>query len=89
MREMDFTKLKKLESAGARPAHSDRDRVVTAIIKVKTAGYCPEKVKVRSQVDDHLFTAEIKTGDLDGLEADPEVETVSLSRTLPLQKLPA
>lgn len=86
---MDFTKLKKIESTGARPAHADEDRVVTAIIKVKKAGYRPEKVKVRSKVDNHLFTAEIKARDLGELEADPDVETVSLARALPLQKLTA
>lgn len=86
---MDFTKLKKLESTGARPAHPDGDRVVTAIIKVKKADYCPEKAKVRSKVDSHLFTAEIKARDLGELEADPDVETVSIARALPLQKLPA
>jgi hypothetical protein len=85
---MDFTKLKKLESMGARPAHSDADRVVTAIVKVKKAGYCPEKAKVRSKVNSHLLTAEIKTRDLGELEADPDVESVSLARALPLQKLP-
>lgn len=85
---MDFTKLKKVEFTGAHPADPDGDRVVTAIVKVKKAGYCPEKAKVRSKIDSHLFTAEFKARDLGELEADPDVETISLARALPLQKLP-
>lgn len=85
---MDFTKLKKLESGGVRPVPRREDETITAIVKVKTPGYLPKCVKVRSKMGAYLFTAEFPARDLQNLEADPDVEAVSVSHPLPLQKLP-
>ena len=45
-------------------------------------------VKVRANIDDFLFTAELRADELPALEADPGVQSASLTEPLPLQKLP-
>lgn len=79
---MDFTKLRKVESAGARGNASGASGVVTAIVKVKRPGYRPSGVKVRGEISDEIFTAEFPAEELAKLEEDPEVLTVSLPRPL-------
>jgi hypothetical protein len=61
---------------------------LTGIVKVKTAGYRPSQVRVRSVIGSHIFTADFSAADLLAIESDPQVEAVSLSQSLPLQKLP-
>lgn len=86
---MNFGDLKKVESSGARPVVSDRDALVTAIIRVNSPNYLPKGVSLRSKVGPFLFTAEFPAKQLEILESDANVEAVSISRPMPLQKLPA
>jgi hypothetical protein len=79
---VDLTKLKKIEPPSPRTIASNAEGMVTAIVKVKRAGYRPACVKVRGEIDAHLFTAEFPAEELDSLEKDPEVAAVSLSRRL-------
>jgi hypothetical protein len=83
---MDLTKLRKVESPGPRRAAEGVTGTITAIVKVKRAGYRPAQVKVRSSVDEKIFTAEFPAEALEKLEKDPEVEAVSISRPLQEQK---
>lgn len=82
---MDFTKLKKLEPAGARP-RTGPEGVVSAIVKVREAGYRPAGVRVRSEISPQMFTGDMSAAQLSVLEGDPKVESISLSRPIPLQK---
>ena len=82
---MDLTKLRKMESPGARRAALGATGIVTAIVKVKRAGYRPPHLKVRSEISDNLFTAEFPAEALPALESDPGIVTVSLSRPLQTQ----
>jgi hypothetical protein len=85
---MDFSQLRKLESQSAKPRGCETDTQLTGIVKVKTAGYRPSQVRVRSIIGSHIFTADFSAADLLVIESDPQVEAVSLSQPLPLQKLP-
>lgn len=60
---------------------------LVAIIRVSKTGYRPSSVKVRSEIDAYLFTAELHQDSLAVLEADTKVESVSLSKALPLVAL--
>ncbi|MBI3409337.1 MAG: hypothetical protein HY040_13415 [Planctomycetes bacterium] len=75
--------LKKLEFASA-PAkvQADPKALLTAIFKVKPAAYVPSGVKVRSRIDDHMFTGSFKGSILRELETDPKVVSVALSKRL-------
>lgn len=55
---------------------------VDAIIKVNEAGYVPDVIHLRSRIDDFMMTGETSTDDLESLESDPRVESVSVSRRL-------
>lgn len=83
---MDFAKLGKLEPAGARPS-PELEGVVSAIVKVREPGYRPLGVHVRSNISDNLFTGDLPAELLPTLEADPKVESISISRPVPLQKV--
>lgn len=80
---MDFTKLKKLNSNDMVAQGTDAERFVTAIVKVKRENYHPRLLSVRSQIDNWIFTADLQAKNLQALESDPLVETVSLAKALP------
>jgi hypothetical protein len=76
--------LKKLEFSGKtlRKAFAPTDRL-EAIMKVKVADYVPPRVTVRARIDPRMFTGAFLAADLPALEADPNVEVVSLAHPLP------
>ena len=55
---------------------------VEMIVKVNEAGYVPGGVRLRARIDDTLFTCEAPADRLQELEADPRIESVSVSRPL-------
>ena len=85
---MNFAKLRQ----SGEPAPSKRmlagGKRVTGIVKVRRDGYRPDRLQVRSELGRRMFTAEFDSGDLAAIESDPQVEAVSLTEILPLQKLP-
>ena len=83
---MDLTKLRKLESPGPRRDAVGISGMVTAIVKVKRASYRPAGVKVRGDISSDIFTAEFPAEQLATLESDPEIASISLSRTLQTQQ---
>jgi len=85
---IDFKSLKKLESAPASLQSSrmdDRQRLLV-LVKLRNIGKPPDYVTARAEIGPRMFSAEINVGDLKTLESDPEVESVSISRQVPLLK---
>jgi hypothetical protein len=85
---MNFSDLKKLEKRSLGPVNVPSDTMMRGIVKVKKDRYRPAKVKVRSELGERIFTADFLAGDLASIEADPDVEAISVSKAIPLQKLP-
>ena len=76
-----MTQLSKLEAIPPSVLEAAlEDEIVTAIVRVREAGYVPEQVQVRTQIAPTLFTAELAAKSLDALETDPKVQSVALSR---------
>jgi len=85
---IDFKSLKKLESLPASvqaEPHGDEDRLVV-LIKVRQGADHPSYIVPRAKMGPDIFSAEIRAGDLSRIESDPAVETVSVSRQIPLIK---
>jgi len=55
---------------------------IEAIIKVSEENYLPAGIKVRARISSYLFTAELLASDLERLEKDPCVVSISVSRGL-------
>jgi len=85
---IDFKSLKKLEtpqpSVLGRPLNSG-ERVVV-LVKLHAGATRPAFGTPRTQIAPQIFSAEINAGELQKLQADPSVESMSLSQTLPLIK---
>ena len=56
------------------------DDLVDLTVEVRTAGYVPTVMAVRGRIVDTIFTGSVRAGDLDRLEADPEVVSAVVSR---------
>lgn len=81
-RKINLDELRKVEASSVLPlAHRTSD-VVHAIMKVKEANYFPLSVRLRASISHSLFTGEFNYGDLESLEQDPKVESVSISKAL-------
>jgi hypothetical protein len=73
--------LRKLESVPPSVLGEEaEDPMVTAIVQVSVPDYVPPEIRVRARIDPVLFTAVFPRRALDGLESDPKVRSVSLSR---------
>ena len=72
----------KIEAASAKPVTARDDEVVLVIVKVKEANYVPGGFKVRSRIDDEMFTAECAGADLRAAQSDPKVESIALTKRL-------
>ena len=85
---MDYKSLKKLEtpppSAQSKPKGDEE--LVLVLVKLRKGAARPAYISPRSEITEQLFSAEIRAGDLARLDADPAVESVSISRQLPLIK---
>ena len=81
-RKINLDDLHKVEATSVLSLAQDASDVVQAIIKVKHADYVPPCVHLRASISPYLFTAAFKRGDLESLEKDPKVESVSISKKL-------
>lgn len=54
------------------------------IVKVNTEGYVPTGFRVRTRIDDELFTAETTEADLATAADDPHVESIARAHRLDL-----
>ncbi|NEH46629.1 hypothetical protein GR215_33045 [Rhizobium leguminosarum] len=81
---MDLKALRKLESlpasVQARP-RSDGE-VVLVLIKLRVGFTLPSFVTPRAKMGDRMFSAQARVADLARLEADPAVESMSISRSI-------
>jgi hypothetical protein len=82
---MDLKSLKKLESvpASAEASRSDDERLLV-LVKLHKGAARPGYISPRAEMGPQIFTAEISAGQLASIEADPAIESVSISRRLPL-----
>jgi hypothetical protein len=84
---IDYKSFKKLEtqppSAQAEALEGQR---LLVLVKVRAPDAAPSYVTPRAQIGPTMFSAEVSAVDLKKLEADPAVESVSISRRLPLIK---
>ena len=81
-RKISLDELHKVEASSVIPLAHEASDVVQAIIKVKKTDYVPLYVRRRASVSPYIFTGEFKYDDLESLEQDPEVESVSISKKL-------
>ncbi len=58
------------------------DDTVRVIVKVRKPGYVPSGVRVRTRIDDVMFTAEAAEEALAAAREDPHVESVERARPL-------
>jgi hypothetical protein len=78
---MDFSTLKKLEPVTYSQAKGlDQDSVVQVIVKVRQENYIPDLVKLRVSIDGFIFTADCIVKDLETVEKDSLVESISMSK---------
>ena len=80
--------LKKVESSTVTTLALNEQDKVEAIIKVKPAGYIPANVRFRARIDSRLFTCELGKHELEALQSDPKVESVSISKKLKSSESP-
>ena len=82
----NLKKLRKLESLPASELVRGRqeDERLVVLVKLRVGSARPEYVAPRSKISDRIFSVEIKARELRGLEADPAVESVSMSRGAPV-----
>jgi hypothetical protein len=85
---VDFSKLSQLGRPVTRQDAVAPGKRLTGIVKVKVDGYQPAKLNVRAELSGRMFTADFLADDLAEIQCDPQVEAISISETLPLQKLP-
>ena len=81
-RKIKLDDLHKVEATSVIPLAQNASDVIQAIIKVKEADYVPVSVHLRALIGPCIFTGELKYGDLESLERDPKVESVSISKKL-------
>ncbi|WP_298375636.1 hypothetical protein [uncultured Bradyrhizobium sp.] len=53
------------------------------LVKLRKGAKRPSFIKPRTQITSRIFSAEITFGDMQRLEADPAVESMSLNRRMP------
>lgn len=83
---VDFKSLKKLETlqpGAAARSFADDERLLV-ILQLRNGAATPDYVTQRSEIGSGMFTAEIKAGDLPKLQSDPAVESMSISRKMPM-----
>ncbi|PDT44744.1 hypothetical protein CO661_27020 [Sinorhizobium fredii] len=83
---MDLKSLRKMESLPpSMQVHSrSDDETVVVIVKLRENVQFPSYVTPRAKISDRMFSAQMRAGDLVRLEKDPAVESMSLSRSLPV-----
>jgi hypothetical protein len=81
-RKIKLDELHKVEASSVIPLAHNASDVVQAIIKVKETNYIPKYVRLRASIGPNIFTGEFKYDDLESLQEDPKVESVSISKEL-------
>lgn len=79
-KHMDFSKLKQMDASNYKVI--DPEAIVTMIVEVKQAGYVPDRLQLRAQIGEFMFTAQCKEKELKEIEKDVLVERISRSQIL-------
>jgi hypothetical protein len=83
---IDLKSLRKLEAGS--PATLLRERaeneLVVVIVKLHAGADRPSYIPLRTRISTQLFSSEIPVSDLQRLESDPAVESIALSRSVPV-----
>ena len=80
--EIKPSKFRKVQADASVQTCSDETQRLEMIVKVNKAGYVPRSVRLRARIDETMFTCDAKAGELQALEDDPCIESVSVSRPL-------
>ena len=83
---INLASLRKLETLPASAQAKEREggELVAVLVKLRKGMDRPAYITARGEFSATLFSAEIPASDLARLEADPAVESVSLSQRLPV-----
>ena len=85
--ETSATNRRKFElDASAAIESADRSNELSVIVKVSEGGYVPKAVSLRARIDPRMFTATVRHADLDTLNEDPLVLSVSTPKPLHLER---
>jgi hypothetical protein len=76
------SKFRKVQGDTKTLSTLDDKEIVEAIVKVRIPDYVPAGVEVRTRIDPHIMTGVLPKDSLINLEADPQVESVSVSQRL-------
>lgn len=60
----------------------DPEREISAIFKVRQRGYVPDGVKVRSRIDEEMFTGSLRVKHLKSLAKDEKVASIAPAEPL-------
>ncbi len=66
----------------AQSQQTDDSEIFGVTVKVAEAGYVPAGLKLRGHISDNLFTATVTTEDIENLETDSKVISISAPRKL-------
>lgn len=66
----------------AQSQQSENDDIFGVTVKVAEPGYVPPGVKLRGHISDDLFTANVTSEDIENLETDSRVVSISSPRKL-------
>lgn len=77
---MEKRKLSKSKTTGKGAAAVGPE--LSVMVHVRKANYVPEWISVRSKITDLIFTADINKADLNKLEEDEQVSSVSINERL-------
>lgn len=76
------SRFRKVHGGPALESALESSDPIEAIVKVTVPGYVPPALRLRTRIDAMMMTGEAQAADLAELEADPNVESVSISRKL-------
>ena len=83
MADFLLSKLKKLEvNSDLIKGKYTPDQTLEAIVRVKRSNFVPPKVNLRARIDDEMFTGTMQAKDLPEIEANPDVQSVAVSKKL-------
>jgi hypothetical protein len=83
---IDLKTLRKLESGppSRQGIARDADQRLVVLVKLREGAPRPPYVSFRSTFSPQFFSSEVSVAELHRLESDPAVESVALSRPLPV-----
>ncbi|UVC12303.1 hypothetical protein IHQ71_29185 (plasmid) [Rhizobium sp. TH2] len=82
---MDFSKLQKLESvSAAMQFDSGSQQRFKILVKLNKGHSAPDYIQERARISSDMLSGEIDAGDLHRAENDPAVESISISKALPV-----